>query len=109
MELISVDGGPFRPDRLFFVKARWSVQEVFKGSAIGNKTTITQYICGGVFIVPGMVYVVSVEKLTQNEASLKLTKGVFGSLDEAGTVGGWSNLAEFEKLQSAFRKFKKAK
>jgi hypothetical protein len=91
------DYGP-REIGYVFVKVKWQVTEVFKGTNPQGKAAGTSYICGGVFVHVGQPYVFTLS------AGDDLEKfGMIGLLDDAGTKGAWESAEEYNKLIKEFR------
>ena len=89
------------------IKVYWKVDRTYKGKNIGKRATLTNMICGGVIVVVGAPYVVSLQALQGEEHRVLGLGDVMGILDDQGTIGEFyepekftSLVAEFEKLRN---------
>jgi hypothetical protein len=92
------------------VKVKWRSLEVFKGNVPKEGLAYTQYICGGVNIVIGSPYVISLRKLNVSEDPVefqdfyKSHPGMNWYLDDSGTRSAWERPEEYKKFVKEFQK-----
>jgi hypothetical protein len=100
----AVKAEAFGPGHVF-VRIWWKVDEVFKGKVPKGKSTITNYVCGGVFVLVGQPYVVSTDEIELGNPD----PSDFGMIVDFGTRAAWTETLEHDRLVREFRRLSKRK